>query len=453
MKFVLPFLALASAQNQSAAKLKKQARSIRDNGLDVLFNNVDVSENMVISPLSVIGCMYMLAAGSAGETREQILTALDFGKVFGGNVPASAIETPFKSYKDVVDGLTNGQDNKGYTLDIANGMFYQANMESYSRKNSMSPAYVDLLRKNFITDVSNIEEVDFARNSVKVTEQINEWVSEQTNGMISELFKEPIDRQTLVVLASTLYFKASWNNKFQVLPADYESGLCFARSVDDLLHSVCDDVTWLHKEEDVFFYEWMHTPGSPIKKATMFEIPLKNTKAGNGQISNKFSMQIWMPDDYITTEEYDAAFRQFIKNQIQKVRRFARKEKTIIKIPKFSIDYSEDIKESLKSIGIESVFSEGQADLSPMLGSDSDGFVSKVNHAVKFDLDENGIEGAAVTSAEITSRTYSQPKLLNVDKPFYFVVTNRCWEEGGSGASCSYGNIPLFLGRVVKPTF
>ena len=113
-------------------------------------------------------------------------------------------------------------------------------------------------------------------------------------------------------------------------------------------------------------------------------------------------MQIWMPDDYITTEEYDAAFRQFIKTQIHKVRRFARKEKAIIKIPKFSIDYNEDIKESLKSIGIESVFSEGQADLSPMLGSDSDGFVSKVNHAVKFDLDENGIEGAAVTSAEIT---------------------------------------------------
>ena len=98
--------------------MKKQARSIRDNGLDILFNNVDVSENMVISPLSLIGCMYMLAAGSAGETREQILTALDFGRVFGGNVPQNAIETPFKSYKEVVDGLTNGQDNKGYTLDI-----------------------------------------------------------------------------------------------------------------------------------------------------------------------------------------------------------------------------------------------------------------------------------------------------------------------------------------------
>ena len=75
-------------------------------------------------------------------------------------------------------------------------MFYQANMKSYTR-NSMTPAYVDLLRKNFITDVSNIEEVDFARNSVKVTEKINKWVSEQTNGMISELFKQPIDRSRM----------------------------------------------------------------------------------------------------------------------------------------------------------------------------------------------------------------------------------------------------------------
>ena len=76
-----------------------------------------------------------------------------------------------------------------------------ANMESYSNKNSMSPAYVDLLQKNFITDVSNIEEVDFARNSVKVTEHINKWVSEQTNGMISELFKEPIDRSRIKILS------------------------------------------------------------------------------------------------------------------------------------------------------------------------------------------------------------------------------------------------------------
>jgi len=87
-----------------------------------------------------------------------------------------------------------------------------------------------------------------------------------------------------------------------------------------------------------------------------------------------------------------------------------------------------------------------------MLGDDAKAYVKKIQHAVKFDLDEDGVEGAAVTSAQISSRTFSAPKLITVNKPFYFVVSNRCWESGGRGKSCNFGNIPLFIGRVVDPT-
>jgi len=37
-----------------------------------------------------------------------------------------------------------------------------------------------------------------------------------------------------------------------------------------------------------------------------------------------------------------------------------------------------------------------------MLGNNADAFVSKVTHGVKFDLDKDGIEGAAVTAAQIS---------------------------------------------------
>ena len=64
-----------------------------------------------------------------------------------------------------------------------------------------------------------------------------------------------------------------------------------------------------------------------------------------------------------------------------------------------------DITKSLRAIGIEKVFDQQGADLSPMLGDDSNGFVKKVNHAVKFEIDEKGVEGAAVTSALISRLT------------------------------------------------
>ena len=77
-------------------------------------------------------------------------------------------------------------------------------------------------------------------------------------------------------------------------------------------------------------------------------------------------------------------------------------------MPKFSIDFSEDVKELMKDIGIETVFSN-EKDLSPMVGeANNDNIeISKINHKVKFDVDENGIEGAAVTAVEISFRTIS----------------------------------------------
>ena len=76
-------------------------------------------------------------------------------------------------------------------------------------------------------------------------------------------------------------------------------------------------------------------------------------------------------------------------------------------MPKFSIDFSEDMKELLKNIGIETVFSQ-EKDLTPMVGEQNSNVeISKINHKVKFDVDENGIEGAAVTAVEISFRTIS----------------------------------------------
>ena len=73
-------------------------------------------------------------------------------------------------------------------------------------------------------------------------------------------------------------------------------------------------------------------------------------------------------------------------------------------MPKFSIDFSADMKELMKDFGIKTLFSP-EKDLSPMVAqwkpngeTKNDVEISKFNHKVKFDVDENGIEGAAVTA-------------------------------------------------------
>jgi len=88
-------------------------------------------------------------------------------------------------------------------------MFHQTNMSSYST-NELGPKYVDLLQKSFIRDMANIVPVDFQNENIEATETINNWIAEQTKNKIPQLFKEPLGSDTLVVLASSLYFKVNF---------------------------------------------------------------------------------------------------------------------------------------------------------------------------------------------------------------------------------------------------
>lgn len=163
------------------------------------------------------------------------------------------------------------------------------------------------------------------------------------------------------------------------------------------------------------------------------------------------------------------------------IRKQLNRKKLKLIMPKVKLSFKEDIKSGLevrnekklkfvqtriKKIGIEQIFEEGAADFSPLLGQNSRAFVSKVNHAVEFEIDENGIEGAAVTASVLTrsvfaiqkcsklyifSRSMSQPRVVEINRPYYFVVTNRCWEGNTVKQHCPFENIPLFIGRVNDP--
>ena len=164
--------------------------------------------------------------------------------------------------------------------------------------------------------------------------------------------------------------------------------------------------------------------------------------------------QVWMPEDIITDEATDIDFRDLIKNNIGEVRKVMRQRKSNVVMPMFHIDYSADITDTLKALGIKDVFQKRVANLSPMLGNNAyDAYVNTVNHAVNFNVDENGVTAAAVAAAMVVDSMPEKAANLVFNKPFYFVVSNRCWyPEDNKGGSCEYGNVPLFIGRVVNPT-
>ena len=61
----------------------------------------------------------MLAAGSAGNSRAEILKALNFGDAFEGDAKKNktALNVPFEAYRNIITRLQT-QPEKGYILDI-----------------------------------------------------------------------------------------------------------------------------------------------------------------------------------------------------------------------------------------------------------------------------------------------------------------------------------------------
>ena len=74
------------------------------------------------------------------------------------------------------------------------------------------------LTENFRNTVENefnssVDSVDFLGNAVNITDNINQWISDQTNGKINRLF-ESIANDTVFVIANALYFSARWKYPF-----------------------------------------------------------------------------------------------------------------------------------------------------------------------------------------------------------------------------------------------
>ena len=104
-------------------------------------------------------------------------------------------------------------------------------------------------------------------------------------------------------------------------------------------------------------------------------------------------------------------------------------------IPKFDVTASQDLKETLMSLGVTRMFT-GAADFSNL--TDEDGvYVSSATHDARVKIDEKGCEAAAFT-VMMFSKTAMPPDErmeFRVDRPFLFIVTG-------------IDGLPMFIGTV-----
>ena len=110
-------------------------------------------------------------------------------------------------------------------------------------------------------------------------------------------------------------------------------------------------------------------------------------------------------------------------------------------LPRYESDYGNNLKDSLSNLGMPDAFTNGVADFSRMLPSDSV-FIGSVEHKAKLTINEEGGEGSGATVIDMTRESVSLPPMqldVTFDRPFISAVID------------SRTDAVLFLGVVNDP--
>ncbi|XP_043280193.1 ovalbumin-related protein X-like isoform X2 [Venturia canescens] len=346
-----------------------------------------VRDNIVDSPLGIHLVLSYLFHGSNNHTAEEIKAGLSLFNTDQLHLEYGEI---MKSLNSIIS----------VELSMTNGIFLQEGVQLYKTFHSRGIEFY-----NF-----TIENLDF-RDNVRSTEKINSWVFKNTNNKIKNIVSsDEIDESTKVILAGAVYFKAQWRQRFD--PTKTEKKIFHATKTRN-------------NKVDTMFKEYKYRQGEiPSLNCRFIEIPYMN-----GDID----MVILLPNEIEGLKDVEENFDWSTVVNAKSSTRLTR-----LYLPKFKIEATIDLKDTLIELGFTSMF-EDNADLTKM--SYTPLKVDKVVQKAFIDVDEDGTEAAATTVVQMRLKRSlvamdEIPDEFIVDRPFIAAVRHVS------------NNIPLFFSSI-----
>lgn len=345
--------------------------------------------NMVISPLSLSMALSMTANGAAGETLSEILTTLGIGSTLS--------ET-----NELNNLLLNSfpHADKKVKVSLANSIWIDNDfplLESFAKIN----------KDAYHADVYNVD-ID----TEETKNRINKWAEKNTNGLIKNFLEKPLGEFNVVNLLNALYFKGEWATKFDkdnTIVAPFHN----ADGTETRVRMMC-------------------ASSMPVTALVDDGITAVTLPYGN----KTFAMTLILPAEGMSLDECIAMIDG---NRINQWNNYPTEEiEAQIKLPKFEIEYGDELSKILSEMGIKKAFDGDEADFSKM--SPVSLAISSVIQKARIIVDEEGTEAAAVThvSMETTCPGPTFTNRFEFDRPFAFYIS----ESSTSSI--------LFMGKVTK---
>lgn len=359
------YLTLSDAQDRIIAQ--NNAFAVK------LFEKTAKMQSTVISPVSVSYLMAMLANGANGQTKVDIMKALQLSENDLNDMNAL--------YQMMIQRC--GSLDKETTLRIAN---YFAMNKDIELKN----AYANNMKAIYN---AGIESLDFT--SPKTTAHINNWCKKNTNGMIPSIINN-VDANATAYIMNAIFFNGTWADKFNKSNTKNENFKGYTRDITM--------VPMMHKSDKLLY--WANDMYAAVR------IPY-----GNGS----YTMTVMLPNE---GKSIDEMLKSMENADFTAWRQDAEQCIVDLKLPRFTTEADVTLNNIISELGAANIFSS-KADFKNIANTNM--FVSQMFQKAKIEVSEEGTKAAAVTAAIMTMSALptEEPKhvTFHANRPFVYMIT------------------------------
>ena len=349
-----------------------------------LFQKCLEEDNTLISPLSVSLALAMTANGADGDTLE------DMEKALGG----LSIEDLNGYLSYYVNQLPSTENTK---LSIANSIWFKNNTEQFTPKQPfLETAYRYYGADAYAAPFDSTTLAD-----------INDWVSQRTDGMIDKLL-ENMDPYAVMYLINTLLFDGKWAEPY------FENSV--REGIFTNISGEAQAVEMMH-DQDSLYLEDENAIGM-----------VKDYEGG-------YRFVALLPKEGMTIEEY---LNSLTADGLLEMLSKPKSGTVFTSLPKFEYECSYNLKSALSELGMASAFRD-DANFTQMGTTDTGKlFISRVIHKTRIAVDTAGTKAGAATAVEMIRATGALRDVVSItlDRPFVYLIID------------SNTNLPLFMGTV-----
>ena len=362
------------------------------------------NENVFISSYSIATALTLLShCSESGGHIEQLKEFLDLNNMSESEILAAQEElaallgTNKENQEDESEASSDSSEEvvsvESDDYSVPKSILETANAMYVDEKMKMSSSFDDLADILSNTYQASLKRCDLS--SAETMNEINDWVNEKTHGLIPSILDEPMDPGIRMTLLNAVYFKAAWVNAFEKELTDKQ--IFHGKEGDisvDMMHQQ-DHFEYAENDE----YQMIRLPYHGGCEMTVY-LPKDSTAADK-----------WSEKDYLYQLGLEADKQEWDRREVS------------LSMPKFEMEYGNELKDILKELGLEGIFDGCIYDRL----TDAEMAVGSIYHKTAIKNDENGTEAAAVTMMLMEAMALLPEDdivEMNMDHPFYFTISN-----------------------------